>query len=186
MEWLIGISVVALVVYLRTTKRVTRRGVIRMGALATVVIALGTWQAIHRDGREASERGRAAAAIRADEIALDGLRLSQCRAGSCVLTGRVENRSIRTITGIGIAVTAYECPDRPRSRGDPSLGFALVVSPAGLPACDVVGQDASVWVAVMVPPGQARTIEGFAHFVHMPWIGGTFVWTYAVTGVNAR
>ncbi len=89
--------------------------------------------------------------ITQSEVQFKDIRISHGYGGSYQIIGVVKNLSTKhTLSSIGFAVTAYDCPTDEVNDG-----------------CETIGED-DAYVSVNAPPGQMRSFEGSLYFTNMP------------------
>ena len=160
MAWLLGLIIVAALVYLAYLSPETRKAVITVLA----VVLCGVAYLIYDEF--ATER-QATSLIALDEVELRNFSTNS-RTGIFYAKGSVKNLSAsETIESIELRVRAHDCP------GDELTD-----------ACETVGESVEK-MKLEVPPGQVRGVEKSVSFSNLPSVTN-LVWSFSVAGVRAK
>jgi hypothetical protein len=142
----------------------------RFGFGVLVLLGIGAvalwWMGENSDRQFREERQRALSAIRADQLVISDLALSNESYGSRV-TGTVLNRSSVPLRSLTMKVGIRDCPSSTSEVG-----------------CVTTGE-AEARFYVEVPPGQARQLSTTVNFDHAAANGPHWGWVYNLTEIEA-
>ena len=158
MFWLIGPLIIVVLVFVAGFRKSA------LGLFVGVVIAGGL---IYWHNLELQEQ--ATTRISSEEIKVEQIEIKRTFDASYELTGRIRNNSkLYRIDGISFTVKMRDCPGTEASN------------------C-VVTDEAATYVAVTVPPQQARDFTGTLYYGRShAQLQGTLVWDYEITAITAK
>ncbi len=159
LEWIIGLAVSALVIWLMVKNKAFRYVV--LGLVALIVAAGWAWY----EKTQADER-RAYSLIPPGEIEFRDARLST--GSSSRMTVTIKNNSVHRLSSVEATIMVFDC-----------LAGQFIT-----PQCEAVGQSAA-YFGTAIPAGQVRAGEAYVRLSALPPLRGEMKWYHQIDRVRA-